>query len=59
MPEKKSVLIRISPELWEELRKMASQDFRSINGEIEYLLQDAVRKRGRKVPTEPEDKRTR
>ena len=42
---KKQVLLRLSPSLWEELAKWAEDDFRSINGQIEYLLSDAVRNR--------------
>lgn len=40
---KKQILLRLSPSLWEELAKWAEDDFRSINGQIEYLLSDAVR----------------
>jgi hypothetical protein len=46
MAEKKPLLIRISPELWEELRRMAAQDFRSLNAQIEFLLREAVTRRG-------------
>lgn len=42
---KKQVLLRLSPTLWNELAKWADEDFRSINGQIEYLLSEAVRKR--------------
>ena len=42
---KKQVLLRLSPSLWEELAKWAEDDFRSINGQIEYLPSDAVQKR--------------
>lgn len=45
---KKQVLLRLSPSLWEELAAWAEDDFRSINGQIEYLLADAVRHRKRK-----------
>ena len=45
---KKQVLLRLSPSLWEELAKWAEDDFRSINGQIEYLLSDAVRNRRKK-----------
>ncbi|MDE6851541.1 MAG: Arc family DNA-binding protein [Lachnospiraceae bacterium] len=45
---KKQVLLRLSPSLWEELAKWAEEDFRSINGQIEYLLSDAVRNRRKK-----------
>ena len=42
---KKQVLLRLSPSLWNELAAWAEDDFRSINGQIEYLLSEAVRKR--------------
>jgi len=44
MAERKSLVLRISPELWEELQRMAEQELRSLNGQIEYLLREAVRK---------------
>ncbi|MGI6050261.1 MAG: Arc family DNA-binding protein [Acetivibrionales bacterium] len=43
--EKKQVLLRLSPTLWNELASWAEDEFRSINGQIEYLLTEAVRKR--------------
>lgn len=42
---KKQILLRISPTLWKELAQWAEDDFRSINGQIEYLLTECVRKR--------------
>ncbi len=42
---KKQILLRISPKLWEELAAWAENDFRSINGQIEYLLTECVKKR--------------
>ena len=44
---KKQLLLRLSPTLWQELASWAEDDFRSINGQIEYLLTDAVRQAGR------------
>jgi hypothetical protein len=46
---RKAYLLRISPELWEELNRWAAQEFRSVNGQIEFLLQRAVdeRRKGR------------
>jgi hypothetical protein len=41
MPARKSLLLRIRPELWEELNRWAAEDFRSVNGQIEFLLQRA------------------
>ena len=39
---KKQVLLRLSPTLWDEIAAWAEEDFRSINGQIEYVLSDAV-----------------
>ncbi|MFA5635304.1 MAG: Arc family DNA-binding protein [Anaerovoracaceae bacterium] len=43
--EKKQILLRLSPSLWKELAAWAEDDFRSINGQIEYLLSESVKKR--------------
>lgn len=43
--EKKQLLLRISASLWRELAAWADDDFRSINGQIEYLLTECVRQR--------------
>ena len=48
MAEKKQIPLRISKELFDELSRWAEDDFRSLNGQIEVLLTDAVRKRRRK-----------
>lgn len=45
MPPRKSFPLRLSPELYEELRRWADQEFRSVNAQIEFLLQEAVRRR--------------
>lgn len=42
---KKQILLRLSPSLWDEIADWAEQDFRSINGQIEYLLTEAVKRR--------------
>ena len=41
---KKQVLLRLSASLWNDVAAWAEEDFRSINGQIEYLLSEAVRK---------------
>ena len=51
--EKKQILLRLSPTLWKEISAWAEDDFRSVNGQIEYLLTEAVRQRRKK--TLPED----
>lgn len=45
---KKQVLLRLSPGLWNEIAVWAEDDFRSINGQIEYLLNECVRERKKK-----------
>lgn len=42
---KKQIALRLSPELYSELTKWAEDEFRSINGQIEYLLTESVKKR--------------
>lgn len=46
--ERKSYLLRINEELWENLNQWAAQDFRSVNGQIELILQNAVNERNKK-----------
>lgn len=45
---KKQILLRLAPTLWEELAVWAEEDYRSINGQIEYLLMECVRQRKKK-----------
>lgn len=62
--ERKAFLLRIPPDLWRDLEKWARDDLRSVNGQIEYLLRQAVAKRKRlpdggptavdPVPTKPD-----
>ncbi|MDF2678125.1 MAG: hypothetical protein K0Q97_2465 [Bacillota bacterium] len=53
--EKKQLLLRLSPSLWEELAGWAEDDFRSINGQIEFLLNECVKKRKRNKKINSED----
>ncbi|MEZ5114622.1 MAG: PTS ascorbate transporter subunit IIC [Candidatus Nanopelagicales bacterium] len=45
MPPRKQYPLRLDPALWVELERWAADDLRSVNGLIEYLLRDAVRRR--------------
>lgn len=49
---KKQVLLRLSPSLWNELAAWAEEEFRSINGQIEYLLTECVRQRKKRMKDE-------
>ncbi len=58
MSEKKSLLLRLNPEVWEEINRWAQEEFRSVNGQIEYLLHKAIIRRRRsrsKAGEESED----
>ena len=46
---KKQILLRLSPTLWNDISAWAEDDFRSINGQIEYLLNEAVKQRKKKI----------
>jgi hypothetical protein len=59
MAERKSVLLRIRPELWEELNRWAAEEFRSVNGQIEFLLQRATDERLGKQASRGDDKAAR
>jgi hypothetical protein len=43
--DKKQLLLRLSPALWRELASWSADEFRSINGQIEYLLTECVKTR--------------
>jgi hypothetical protein len=45
--KKKSFVLRIDPEKMEALEKWAADEFRSINGQIEWIIDQALRKSGR------------
>lgn len=56
---KKQIPLRVSPKLFEALARWAEEDFRSINGQIEYLLTECVRqheKNGGNVPKDLDKK---
>ncbi|NMA62381.1 MAG: PTS ascorbate transporter subunit IIC [Firmicutes bacterium] len=52
---KKQVPLRLSRKLYEELAAWAEDDFRSVNGQIEYLLTECVRQRKKTGKYVPED----
>lgn len=50
MAEKKKFLLRVDPAVYDALERWASDELRSVNGQIEFLLADALRKAGRGGP---------
>ena len=45
MTARKQFLLRVDPELWTQLEAWASDELRSVNAQVEFLLRDAVRRR--------------
>ncbi|HNV98128.1 MAG TPA: Arc family DNA-binding protein [Chitinophagales bacterium] len=45
--ERQAFILRISPEILKAVEKWADDEFRSVNGQIEYLLSEALKKSGR------------
>ena len=45
-PGKKSFPLRIDPVLWAAIERLAAQDIRSANAQVEYLLREALSQRG-------------
>ncbi|MEZ4920216.1 MAG: Arc family DNA-binding protein [Saprospiraceae bacterium] len=69
MSQKKSFVLRIDEATYEALEKWAADEFRSVNGQLEYIIHQALKKEGRtpqrkaidkakkanKTPKQPED----
>lgn len=64
-PGKKAYPLRIDPALWSELQRLAANDLRSVNAQIEFLLRESLQRRGIRIreaveplsesPDEPRD----
>ena len=52
MAEKKPFLLRVDREVLDALQQWASDDLRSLNGHLEFLLRDAL-KRAKRMPKQP------
>jgi hypothetical protein len=50
-PNRKAFLLRLDPAVAAAIEMMAAQELRSVNGQIEWLLREALAKRGRAVQT--------
>jgi hypothetical protein len=58
-PDKKSFALRIDPALWAEIERLAAQELRSANAQIEYLLREALARRGIRPDKTPATRRGR
>jgi hypothetical protein len=50
-PDKKAFLLRVAPEVWEQIERLAQAELRSVNSQVEYLLREALAKRGLHAPS--------
>ena len=55
--ERKAFLLRIDPDLWDDIERLAQSELRSVNGQIEYLLRQALEQRGIKASPTSQKKR--
>jgi hypothetical protein len=54
-PGKKSFLLRVDPELWAEIERLAAGELRSANAQVEYLLREALKARTGRDPASRRD----
>ena len=55
MSKKKPFALRVSPELMEAVEKWAADEFRSTNGQIEWIIDKALQESKRKIKTNKKD----
>jgi hypothetical protein len=58
-PGKKAFLLRVDPALWEAIERLAAQELRSANAQAEFLLREALARRGQLPRKPPEPKPSR
>ncbi|MGB3779164.1 MAG: Arc family DNA-binding protein [Tunicatimonas sp.] len=58
MAKKKPFVLRVSPEMMQAVEKWAADEFRSTNGQLEWIIDQALRKAGRKRKEEPDEPAT-
>ncbi|MGH7244465.1 MAG: Arc family DNA binding domain-containing protein [Phycisphaerales bacterium] len=51
--DRKSILLRIPPDLWEQINGLAQSELRSTNAQMEFLLREALKRRGMGEKVEP------
>ena len=55
--KKKPFVLRVSPEMMAAVEKWAADEFRSTNGQLEWIIDQALKKAGRKKKDKPEEGR--
>jgi hypothetical protein len=59
MAQKKAFPLRLDPALHAAIERLAAQDFRSVNAELEVLLREALQRRGARLPAPDPPRRGR
>ena len=54
MAERKAFLLRLDPAVWQALERCAADELRSVNGQVEFILREAIKRRGVTL-SQPED----
>ncbi len=57
MTSKKDLRLRVNPKLYDELMEWSAEELRSMNGLVEYLLTEAVKKRKKSAKTEESEEK--
>ena len=55
MAKRKQYPLRIDPAVWEAIERWAADDMRSANGQVEWILREALRRAGRLPATERQE----
>ena len=56
-PDKKAFLLRIDPQVWAEIERLAAAELRSVNAQVEFLLREALAARGVRRKPDRKDRR--
>jgi len=59
MADKKAFLLRLDPTVWAALDRLAREELRSVNAQIEFVLRDALARRGTTRKRSPRPRNTR
>jgi hypothetical protein len=55
MANKKTFVLRLDPKVYQAIEKWAADEFRSVNGQFEWIIDNALKKAGRKKKTDNEN----
>ena len=58
MPKKKTFVLRINPEIYKAVEKWAADEFRSTNGQLEWIISKALKEAGRFPKKKPDGDRS-